>query len=243
MKSVAKKSGKSKGATKRAEKPASGGIRRAAKRMGLSPRTQRIAVKNEKLRAGATLVVARHATPPVSATEKAAVTAAKQVDTLRAMQERWFATPRDSRGELSRKLIKLERDIAFHKAVALRGTKGGQRKPYYTKTPGDAIRIALHGSDDFHPSRIAEGVCVNLAVEARLLIPAIMNLVQRTKECASLEIEDTSRLTETVCMALRAMATRAELVRAVFSDIEAANVEVFTPEEIADLERASGGAS
>lgn len=217
-------------------KAVSEGIRRAAKRAGLSPRIQKIAARNEQRRAAATLVVARHATPPVSDSEKAAVQAAQEADELRAIRKACESPDRKVRESAWGRLRVLRRKVERHAFAALRGTLSADRKPYYSPTPGDAIRIALHGHDRMHPSRLAEGTCAALARDALLLVPAIDNLIERTRNCQALGIKDDGMRRDAIRASLQAMAARAALVGEVYSDIEAANVRVFTPEEIAKLE-------
>ncbi|MEI9951618.1 MAG: hypothetical protein WDO74_22225 [Pseudomonadota bacterium] len=218
------------------KQPVSEGIRRAAKRAGLSPRTRKIAAKFEKLRAEAKAVVARHATPPVTESEKAAVQSAKEAEELRAIEKACESTDRKVREAAWRRMRVLRTKVEFHTFAALRGTPGADRKPYYSPTPGDAIRIALHGHDGTHPSRIAEGTCAALANDAQLLVPAIDALIERTRNCVELGIKDDGKLRSAIRESLQAMATRARLVGEVFSDVEAANVQVFTAEEIAKIE-------
>jgi len=220
----------------RAKQPVSEGIRRAAKRAGLSPRTQTTAAKFEKLRAQAKAVVARHATPPITESEKAAVQSAKEAEELRAIRKAIESTDRKVREAAWKRYRVLRSKVERHTFAALRGTPTEHRKPYYSPTPGDAIRIALHGRDGTHPSRIAEGTCAALANEAELLVPAIDALIERTRNCVSLGINDDGKLRSAIRESLQAMATRARLVGHVYSDIESANVCVFTSEEIAKIE-------
>jgi len=220
----------------RAKQPPSEGIRGAAKRTGPSARTLKVAAKFEKLRAQAKAVVARHATPAVTESEKAAVQAAREAEELRAAEKAYCSHDHKVKDAALRRMRVLETKKNRHKFAALRGTPSEHRDKYYAPTPGDAIRIALHGHDRTHPTRIAEGTCAALATDALLLVPAIDALIERTHSCASLGIKDDGRLREAIRASLQAMASRAGLVARVFSDIEAANVGVFTSDEIAKLE-------
>jgi len=220
----------------RAKQPASEAIRKTAKRTGLSPRVLKVAAKFDKLHAQAKAVVARHATPPVTESEKAAVQASREAEELRALEKAIGSTDRKVREAAWRRMRVLRTKVERHTFAALRGTPSEHRKPHYSPTPGDAIRIALHGHDRTHPTRIAEGTCAALATDALLLVPAIDALIERTHSCASLGIKDDGKLREAIRTSLQAMAARAGLVARVFSDIEAANVGVFTADEIAKLE-------
>ncbi len=230
---------------KRAEKPVSEGIRRAAKRAGVKPRRveklETLSKRNERRGAKAQLFVARHSTPAVSQTELAMAEAGQLVERTRELS-RLIEKGGDT-SRYWREYSKIEKKRSFHTAVALRGTDREDRKACYHPTPGDAIRIALHGSDRFHPARIPEGTCANIAHEARLLMPAIKELVRCTRHCATFKIEEDTKLQQAILTAIDAMATRAELAHRLFSEIEAANIKVFTPREISELEaKTAGGA-
>lgn len=244
---------------KRAEQPVSEGIRRAAARSGivqrdakpraasrpsktpraskreLKSRVEKISERNERRAAAAELVVARHGTPAVTRTEKAVVEAAKLAEELQVLHAALFGEGNrpegNARGALWRRVGKLEARVAFHQTAALRGTESSRRASYYHPTPGDAVRIALHGCDRFHPSRITEGVCANVAHEARLLIPAIQKLVTQTRDFAAMKVPDNTRLQASILSSLEALATRAELAHRIYMDVEQANIAVFTPQK------------